>query len=177
LLLDAACAATGCDDNPTPADVEPDYATADDASAPAATITVFKTWWVTTLFPSPVLPGAESETERTIPGTDFAYALIAPGWTADSGQPPARLVALKSAQTLTATEHHLLSITISDATFNGNCAAGSVLDGDDARLIVERIFPGEFAGLTYDPATCTATPTTATDAGATDGAGIDGASD
>jgi len=47
---------------------------------------------------------------------------------------------------------------VSDGEFVGNCAAGSVLGEDDARLVVERIFPGDFAGSSYDPATCTSAP-------------------
>jgi hypothetical protein len=133
----------GCDDNPTTAIVRNQFAT---------TTTVYKLWWVTTLFTTPVAPGDASETERTIPATDYAYALIAPEW------PPTQLVAVKSMAKLSATEHQLLTIDVSDDQFGGNCASGSLLSDDDARLITERIFPGDFAGLSYDAATCTSTP-------------------
>ena len=158
-LAIALIAAAGCNGDPTTAVVENGYP----AAWRAGTMTVFKVWWVTTLFPSPVAPGASSETERTIAATDFAYALLAPGWSPGGG-PPARLVALASAQPLTATPHDLLTITVDDAHFVGDCAAGSTLDAADAELIVERIFPGDFAGATYDPSTCTTTPAVA-DAG------------
>lgn len=157
----------GCSNNPTTAVVENRYPVAHDGGSSTGT-TVFKAWWVTTLFPTPVRPGATSETERTIPGSDYAYVLIAPGWVPDSDLLPARLIALKSISKLSATEHSLLTIAVSDEGFAGNCAAGSTLDADDARLIVERIFPGEFAGVTYDPATCASTPATA-DGSAPDG--------
>jgi hypothetical protein len=157
--------ATGCDDQPTTVLVENDYPPTATAAASEPGTTVFKVWWVTTLFPSPVAPGAVSETERTIPSTDFAYALLAPGWSPDSATPPTRLVALESTQKLTASAHQLLTIALSDQLFTGNCAAGSVLGDDDAQLIVHSIFPGSFAGLSYDPATCTTAPVT-TDAGA-----------
>jgi hypothetical protein len=156
----ALLAVVGCNGDPTTVVVDNGFPAAADA---AGTMTVFKVWWVTTLFPSPVAPGASSETERTIAATDFAYALLAPGWSPGGG-PPARLVALASAQPLTATPHDLLTITVDDAHFVGDCAAGSTLDAADAELIVERIFPGDFAGATYDPSTCTTTPAVA-DAG------------
>jgi hypothetical protein len=150
---------SGCDDKPTTAVVENGYALPATGAAPAnTTTTVFKTWWVTTLFPIPVAAGASSETERTIAASDFAYALLAPGWSPDSGAPPPRLVAVKSVQKLTVAAHDLLTIIVSDDRFAGNCAAGTTLTNDDARLIVERIFPGELAGMSYDAATCTSTP-------------------
>jgi hypothetical protein len=139
----AATLLAGCDDTATTAIVQNRYAT---------TTTVFKAWWVTTLFANPVAPGNASETERTIPATDYAYALLAPEW------PPAQLIAAKSMAKLSATEHQLLTIDVSDDQFIGNCASGNLLSDDDARLITERIFPGDFAGLSYDAATCTSTP-------------------
>jgi hypothetical protein len=150
----AICCAVGCDDAPTTAVVENAYPAPAEAG-PAEPVTVFQVWWVATLFPTPVAPGASSEIERTIPGSDFAYALLAPGWLPDAGTRPSRLIAVKSVAALSATAHELLTISLSDARFSGNCAAGSTLSEEDARLVVERIFPGDFAGLTYDPATCT----------------------
>jgi hypothetical protein len=162
----------GCNDDPTMVQVENDYPLPGDTGAAADTVIVFKAWWVTTLFVDPVAPGAISEPERTIPSQDFAYVLIAPGWSPDSGGRPSRLIALKSRQPLSATAHGLLTISVSDGAFAGDCAAGGRLDADDALLIVERIFPGDFAGTVYDPATCTTTPAPA-DAGPSADAGSD----
>jgi hypothetical protein len=67
-------------------------------------------------------------------------------------------MAIKSINKLTATAHDLLTIEVSDDQFAGDCAAGSTLTDDDARLIVERIFPGDFPDTSYDPSTCTSTP-------------------
>jgi hypothetical protein len=158
----------GCNDQPTTVMVENDYPV---PSASEPGMTVFKVWWVTTLLPSPVAPGETSAAERTIPASDFAYALLAPGWSPDSTTPPNRLIALKSAQKLTSSVHDVLTIAVSDQEFAGDCAAGSALNADDAQLIVERVFPGEFAGVTYDPATCTAAAPT--DGGPTADAGTD----
>jgi hypothetical protein len=151
-----AGALAGCNDDPTMARVDNAFAIAGDAPS-TTTMTVYKAWWVTTLFPNPIPAGASSESERTIPATDFAYVLLAPGWTPDMGGRPPRLIAAKSAAKLSVPVHDLLHIVVSDATFVGNCAAGKTLGTEDARLIVERIFPGDFTGLVYDPATCTAT--------------------
>jgi hypothetical protein len=47
-----------------------------------------------------------------------------------------------------------LRITVADETFIGDCASGKPLSSEDAQLIVERIFPGDFAGVTYDSTAC-----------------------
>jgi hypothetical protein len=160
----------GCDDTPTTAVVENAFAPASEAAAFTPT-SVYKVWWVTTLFPDAVAPGASSEIERIIPAVDYAYALLAPGWSPADGGVPRRLVAVRSASKLGVAAHDVLRIVVSDETFVGDCAAGQPLDDADARLIVERIFPGEFVGATYDPATCTTTiaahdASAASDAGA-----------
>jgi hypothetical protein len=145
----------GCDDTPTTAIVENGFpASGAGSSGPT---TVYEVWWVTTLFPNAVAPGSTSETERTIPAADFAYALLAPGWSPADGGRPARLIAARSANPLSVAVHDVLRIVVSPATFVGDCATGPPLDADDARFIVERIFPGDFAGVAYDPATCTTT--------------------
>jgi hypothetical protein len=167
-LLAATLLATlaGCDDTPTTAVVENGYPPA----AGGGATTVFQAWWSTTLFPAPVVAGATSELERTVPASDFAYALLAPGWSPDAAGAPPRLVAVRSAEPLAVAAHERLRIVVSPDTFVGDCATGPPLDADDARLIVERIYPGAFAGATYDPATCTSTRSGA-DAGSDGDAG------
>jgi hypothetical protein len=169
----AFAALTGCNDSPTTALVENLYPTGADGGTDAETMTVFKVWWVTTLFARPLGPGMTSETERVVPGSDFAYALLAPGWSPDDGSAPRRLIAIKSASKLSVATHDLLQIVMSDDQFVGNCAAGKPLSAADARLIVERLFPGAFAALVYDPATCTSVPANL-DAGSPDGGGNSG---
>ena len=74
----------GCDDTPTTAVVENAFPAVSDAAPPAPTsvypTSVYRVWWVTTLFANAIAPGASSLTERTIPAADYAYALLAPGW-------------------------------------------------------------------------------------------------
>jgi hypothetical protein len=170
LSLVAAAALAGCDDDPTTAIVENALAATPDAGTAAPT-TVYKVWWLTTLFERPVAAGAASERERTIPGADFAYALLAPGWSPGDGGRPQRLVAIKSTTKLSVATHDTLRIVVSDDTFTGDCASGAPLDADDARLVTERLFPGDFAGVVYDPATCTTTPV-ASDGGNADSADL-----
>jgi hypothetical protein len=153
LLVVAAAALplSACDDTASTVMVENAY--------PATT--VYQTWWATTLLADPVAPGGSSAVERTVPRDDFAYALLAPGWAPGSAARPATLIAARSTGTLSVARGALLRIAVSDDTFIGNCAAGKPLDADSAQLIVDRIFPGDFAGATYDPATCTTTPASA----------------
>jgi hypothetical protein len=165
----------GCNDAPTTALVENGYPAAGAAGGGGVMI-VFKAWWVTTLFPNPVAPGEDSEPERTIPSDDYAYALIAPDWSGDDGRAPARLIALKSRQKLSGTAHDLLRITVSDDQFAGNCAGGEPLSAEDAQLVVERIFPREFAHVAYDPTTCVSTPVSV-DAGGGDASSDQSAAD
>jgi hypothetical protein len=115
----------------------------------SADLTVSKVWWNATLIPESVAPRRASAVQRAVPGDDFAYALLAP------------LIPARSAQPLSVARGDQLEILVSDDTFVGDCAAGEPLDADTAQLIVERIFPGDFAGATYDPVTCTTTPASA----------------
>jgi hypothetical protein len=142
----------GCNDEPTTVRVANGY---QDGG------TVLKVWWLTTLLDAPVAAADLSKTERAIPGSDVAYALFAPAVS------PAAMIALRSKQPLRAAAHELLTIEVSDDLFAGNCAAGQPLTDDEARSIVESIFPGDFAGVSYDAASCTRTPV-AGDAAAAD---------
>jgi hypothetical protein len=65
---------------------------------------------------------------------------------------------VKSSAKLAVTRGSTLTIGVSDATFVGRCAAGTALSQDDADFITQRIFPGDFAAVTYDAKTCAATP-------------------
>ena len=43
---------------------------------------------------------------------------------------------------------------LAPATFLGDCRAGKPLNQDEAAVITQRIFPGNFNGGTYDAKTC-----------------------
>ncbi len=147
----------GCEtEDPTTIVVDNDHPAIDGGGD--AEITVFEAWWGTSLLPDPVAPGAEGAVQRAVLGTDFAYALLAPGWTPASGAPPSRLIPVKSSSRLTVARGDRLHVHVSDATFAGNCAAGAPLSQEDADFITQRIFPGAFAGFVYDASTCVATP-------------------
>lgn len=89
-----------------------------------------------------------------MPGSGYAYALLAPGFDPSPNAQPTTLVAVRSREPLRSERGETLHIVVSDETFIGTCAAGNRLSEDDAQLIVERIFPGPFVGLAYDPETC-----------------------
>ena len=129
---------------------------------------IYKAWWAATLFDAPVLPGEASDEQRSVPETDFVYALLAPGWDPDSGSPPARLIAVKSKQKLVANRGDTLHIVVSNGTFAGSCDAAQPLSQEDADFITRRIFPGDFANVTYDARMCASlvpAPDPAADAG------------
>ena len=154
----AVAALAGCETaDPTMALVDNGYAASPDAD-PSTDVTVYKAWWSVALFPDAVPAGQTSAPVRVVPGTDLAYALLAPGWDPVSGSTPVVLVPVQTKQKLSVDRGEALHILISDATTIGNCASGQPLSMEDAAFIVDRIFPGDFAGVTYDPATCSTTP-------------------
>ncbi|MEO8902632.1 MAG: hypothetical protein ABI488_11545 [Polyangiaceae bacterium] len=132
----------------------------------AATMTVYKGWWAVAQLPEPVSPGTESDPVRVVQGSDYAYALLAPDWDPESGAPPPSLLPVRTTAKLSVHRGDTLDIVISDATVLGNCAAGKALSQKDADFITQRIFPGEFAGLSYDAATCVTSADAASAAGA-----------
>jgi hypothetical protein len=119
---------------------------------------VYRVWWETTYFPTPIAPDTTSDELRSVPATDFAYALLAPGWNAASTSAPTSFVVLKSKQPLSVARGETLHIAVSDATFTGSCDVHDPLSQADADFITQRIFPGEFEGLRYDAGTCTMSP-------------------
>jgi hypothetical protein len=119
---------------------------------------VYRAWWSETVFEKPVAPGGASEQLRTVPSTDFAYVLLAPGWNAASAASPTSLVVLRSKVPLSLARGDTLHVAVSDATFDGNCGAGDPLSQAEADRITQTIFAGDLAGLAYDAATCTTKP-------------------
>jgi hypothetical protein len=153
-LLLASLSSAGCEtSDATEAVLVNQYPVAADGTA--STVAVYKAWWAVSLFADPVAAGQESDPVRVVPGTDYAYALLAPGWDPESGITPKQLLPIRSASKLSVRRGDTLRIEISDTTTVGNCAAAQPLSQEDADLITERIFPGEFSEVTYDAATCT----------------------
>ena len=168
LLLAAAAAASvlalsACEtEDPTYAIVDNDYPAIADGGAPSTQLTVYKVWWSSSLFGAPIAAGAESEQERVVTANEFAYALLAPGWDPASTTQPSVLVPVRTATSVLATRGETLHIHISDLTVIGRCDAtpSQPLAQEDADLITQRLFPGDFAAGTYDAKTCTWLPTT-----------------
>lgn len=133
-------------------------------------VVVYKGWWAVAQFADPVAPDSESDPVRVVPGTDYGYALLAPGWEPASGAPPSTLIPVRSSQRLSVARGDTLSFVVSDATTDGDCAAGKPLSQEDADFITQRTFPNEFESAVYDAATCTRSAL-AGDAGGTAGAG------
>jgi hypothetical protein len=166
VLSFALSSAVGCEtEDPSDVVVDNDYAVSDAGDAAAGT-TVVEAWWAVTLLPEAVAPGAEGQAERTVPNEDFAYAVLAPGWDPSSATPPVKLLAVRSADKLAVGRGETLHVHVSPDTFVGDCTTGRVLSQDEADFITQRIFPGVFAGRSYDARTCTAAPGPGGDGGA-----------
>jgi hypothetical protein len=150
-----ALLAVGCDASPSTTVV------LDNAYPPSATnaFVVYRAFWQAVSFPDPVLPGASSDPQDTVPASgNTAYVVLAPGWDPSSAAAPSSFVALQSRNVFDVHLNDTLHIPVDDAAFAGNCAAGSHLSQAQADFIVQLVFPGDFAGLRYDAASCTTTP-------------------
>jgi hypothetical protein len=162
LLLATTIASTslvGCDaSDPTSAVVDNAYPRAPNG-VNAEQTTVFKAWWSVTLFADPVGAGSSSDPNRVVPASDYAYALLAPSWAPDSPSAPGKLVAVRTKEKVSVARGDTLQITISSDSVVGNCDDGSHLSQKDADFITQRIFPGDFTNMVYDPTTCVATGT------------------
>jgi hypothetical protein len=164
-LLLASLFSAGCEtSDATEAVLVNQYPVAADGTA--GSVAVYKAWWAVALFADAVAAGQESDPVRVVPGTDYAYALLAPGWDPDGGTTPNQLLPIRSASKLSVGRGDTLRIEISDTTTVGNCAAAQPLSQEAADFITERIFPGEFSEVTYDAATCTISGGAGGDAGA-----------
>src|SRR4051794_16703166 len=90
----------GCNTSePTTAVLSNEYPPVADASS-ADSVSVYKGWWSVAQFPEAVPAGQVSDPVRIVQGTDYGYALLAPGWDVTTGSPPATLIPLRSAQKL-----------------------------------------------------------------------------
>lgn len=176
--LAAAAVLAACDtETATQAVIDNGYATLADGGDPTMQTVVYRGWWQATYFPDAVAAGSESSEYRTVPGSDTAYALLAVGWDPSSTTPPTVLIPVMSKAEVAVQRGDVLHITVSDQTFNGNCAGSAPLSQDQADFITQRIFPGPFTNMTYDAKTCTLTPLVDADAGVEGGtdAGADAA--
>lgn len=168
MLLPAAAGLAACEtETPTTASVRNDYTALADGGDPATQTVVCRALYASTLFLDPVAPGDTSAKHRTVPSTDYVYAVLAMGWDPSSGAAPTTLIPVRSKGPLAVARGDLGLIAVSPAAFDGDCSAGSHLSQTDADLITQRIFPGTFAGVSYDASTCKST-TVAPDGGAAD---------
>ena len=144
-------------ENATTVVVDNDYPSVADGGDPNKEMTVFKVWWTTSLLADAVTSGNEGQSQRTVPGSDFAYVVLAPGWDPSWSTPPKQFIVAKSANKLSVARGDVLHVHVSDATFRGSCAGGMTLSQDEADFIIRSIFPGEFAGVAYGAKTCSTT--------------------
>ncbi|HEY3252349.1 MAG TPA: hypothetical protein VGJ91_00290, partial [Polyangiaceae bacterium] len=73
---------------------------------------------------------------------------------------------LRSTHELDVDRGELLTFVVSEQATVGDCRAGKALAQEDADYITQRIFPAEFAELSYDAASCTTSPAASGEGGA-----------
>jgi hypothetical protein len=158
--LSAALSATGCETPHTTVVLDNDYPPSD-----TKPLVVYRAYWQAVSFEDAVAPGSSSDPQSTVPASDnTAYVVLAPGWDPTSATPPTSFVFMQSRSGFGVHLDDTVHIPVDDATFLGNCAAGSFLSQAQADFITERIFtPAIFPDATsssfhYDAATCTTTP-------------------
>ncbi len=153
-LLLPICA-PGCDDGPHTAVV----LTNGYPATGTAPLVIYRAYWQNTSFPTPIEPGqsASPQAAESTSG-DTAYVVLAPGWDPELQATPTSLVVLQSRSPISVRYNDLLTITVDDATFAGNCAAGTPLPQAQADFITQVVFRSDFAAYRYDAATCTLTP-------------------
>lgn len=159
LLTLAGLLLAGCETaDATYALVDDGYPAVPDGGDASAEVSVFKVWWSVALLDDPVAPGQEGPEHRVVTANDTAYALLAPGWDPSMAAPPTTFIPVRSNAKLYVARGDTLHILVNPGTMTGDCAAGKPLTQEDADFITSRIFPGEFANVRYDAATCTASP-------------------
>jgi hypothetical protein len=126
----------GCDDTTTLV-VKNAY------SDPGVTLT--KLWWQPTYVAETIAAGVESTAYRTVPGDDYAYALITRG-----GDP----IVVRSIGKLGVERGNQLEIVIAPGKIIGDCATTAPLTQAEADLVTQSIFPEDFAGANYDATKC-----------------------
>lgn len=114
---------------------------------------VNRLWWQTTLFTTPVEPHQRSAFERTVPASDFAYALLT-STTGDAGT----LLPIRSRERLNVERGAALELDVNTTDWLGFCDAGQPLTQDEADFITQRIFVTQFADQTFEAASCTLRP-------------------
>jgi hypothetical protein len=128
----------------------------DNAYAAASANVIYRAFWQSISFTTPIAPGESSDATPSVFATpNTAYVLLAPGWDPQSSVAPTSFVILESQVGFALDLNTTLHIPVSDATFTGNCKGGSELPQDEADFIAHRVFADTFAGLHYDAATCT----------------------
>lgn len=152
-FLFIALSCSGCDQPHTYVVLENNYPR---SSVP---LVVYHAFWQAVSFQTAVPPGSSSDRQDTIPASlNTAYVVLAPGWDVTSSTAPTSLVALQSRNGFEVHLNDTLHIVVDDERFAGNCDSGSFLSPEQADFITQRVFASDFAGLSYDAASCTTTP-------------------
>jgi hypothetical protein len=152
MAIASALAATGCDTPQTDVVFDNHY-----PASPTAMV-VYRAQWQAVTDDVAIPPGESSDALSTIAASEnTAYVILAPGWDPASRTAPSSIIVLQSRQDFAVHLNNTLHIPIDDATFAGNCATGRSLSQIQADFITQFVFPGDFASIRYDAATCSTT--------------------
>jgi hypothetical protein len=131
----------------------------DNDYAASGELVIYQAFWQAVPFQTPIPPGSSSGPQNTVPASaNTAWVVLAPGWDPTSTTSPTSFVVLQSKQGYGVDVSNTVDIPVSDATFAGDCAAGSFLTQSQADFVTQIVFSGIFEGFRYDAATCTTTP-------------------
>jgi hypothetical protein len=121
-------------------------------------LVIYDAFWQVSFAGSPIPPGASSAPQQVVPTSgDTAYVVLAPGWNPSSSTPPTPFIVLESRSTYALALGSTLDIAVDDTAFEGDCAAGSTLTHAQADFLTQIVFADDFAGMSYDAATCRTT--------------------
>ena len=147
-MLAFAPLALGCDSPVTNVVLDNEYPT-------ASAFIIYEAAWQAVSFQDPIPPGTSS-TQSTVPAsTNEGYVVLAPGWDLTSATPPTSFIVMQSQSGFSVHLNETLHIPVDDTAFVGNCGAGSFLTQEQADLITQLVFPGDFASVRYTASTCT----------------------
>ena len=135
------------------------YVVIDNNYSLSTSFVIYRAFWQSASFPTPVPPGSSSDPQAALPASaNTAYVVLAPNWNPASSNAPTAFIVMQSRSGFELHLDHTLHIPVDDVNFVGNCSAGSILSQDEADLITQRVFADTFTDLRYDATTCTTTP-------------------
>ena len=135
-LVATVALVAGCQTDPTEAVV----VNALPANA-AEPLTVYRAWYLSTLYVDPVAPESQSEQLRVGAGAEPAYALLAVAYDPEVG--PVRLVPARTRENVRLEAGETARVVFSASSSLIGCDGPDGLSREQYEFLAARIFPGE----------------------------------